>query len=283
MLKLSLINRGILVLLALIYLPLMGHWYDGWLHKNIGIEHEYFSHGILGLPYASYLVWQRRQKWARLPDKSNFFGLIVIGIACLFYLTKVSDLINLSLPIILLGICLFYKGLEGLKLHTIPLILIFFATPNSLPYLIEPYAMPLQKLIAWMAGSLLQLMGFVLIIKDNQLYIDSKIVEVAPHCAGLKMLFTSLYISLIFLQLTGVIRHWKTSLLLVLFTVFLSVSANLIRNTLLTMFYGTDQSHNFESLHEGIGGDIYSGLTLIILFFIIKYTAKYKIKHHKLP
>lgn len=281
MFKLSLINRGIVVLLALIYLPLMGHWYDGWLHKNIGIEHEYFSHGLLGLPYAGYLVWQGRKKWARLPDKANFFGLIFVLIACLFYTTKVTDLINLSFPIILLGICLFYKGLAGLKLYTIPLILVFFATPNSLPYLIEPYAMPLQKLIAWMAGSLLQLMGFALIIKDNQLYIDSKIVEVAPHCAGLKMLFTSLYVSLIFLQLTGVMRHWKISLLLVLFTALLSVTANIIRNTLLTMFYGTGQAHNFEWLHEGTGGDIYSGLTLIILFFIIKYTAKYKIPEHK--
>jgi hypothetical protein len=29
--------------LAVIYGPVIFHWYDGWLNKSIGIEHEYFS------------------------------------------------------------------------------------------------------------------------------------------------------------------------------------------------------------------------------------------------
>ena len=43
-------NYLIIALLAIIYAPLLGHWYDGWLNKSISIEHEYFSHGIIGFP-----------------------------------------------------------------------------------------------------------------------------------------------------------------------------------------------------------------------------------------
>ena len=51
--------------LAVIYGPVIFHWYDGWLNKSISTEHEYFSHGLIGLPYAAYIVWQNRKKKKR--------------------------------------------------------------------------------------------------------------------------------------------------------------------------------------------------------------------------
>ncbi|MCY7278239.1 MAG: cyanoexosortase B, partial [Phormidesmis sp. CAN_BIN44] len=41
-------NAALMGLLTLLYAPLLLHWVDGWLRKNISIEHEYFSHGIIG-------------------------------------------------------------------------------------------------------------------------------------------------------------------------------------------------------------------------------------------
>jgi len=40
-----------------LYGPLLWHWVDGWVSKSISIQHEYFSHGILGIPLAFKLVW----------------------------------------------------------------------------------------------------------------------------------------------------------------------------------------------------------------------------------
>lgn len=57
-----LIQGIIIVFMVLLYAPLLIHWYDGWLNKNIGIEHEYFSHGLIGLPFAAYIVWTKRLK-----------------------------------------------------------------------------------------------------------------------------------------------------------------------------------------------------------------------------
>ena len=41
----------ILALLGILYTPLLWHWVDGWLNKSISIQHEYFSHGLLGIPF----------------------------------------------------------------------------------------------------------------------------------------------------------------------------------------------------------------------------------------
>ena len=45
--------------------------------------------------------------------------------------------------------------MAGFKLQQIPLLFIFLATPNHLPYLIEPLALPLQQFIATVAGFIL--------------------------------------------------------------------------------------------------------------------------------
>ncbi|MEM7717373.1 MAG: archaeosortase/exosortase family protein, partial [Cyanobacteria bacterium P01_A01_bin.68] len=57
----QLLNFAILGILVLLYGPIMHYWYDGWINKNISTEHEYFSHGIIGFPFAAYLLTQSPQ------------------------------------------------------------------------------------------------------------------------------------------------------------------------------------------------------------------------------
>ena len=49
----SMLPAVLIGLIGLLYLPLLLHWADGWINKTISIEHEYFSHGLIGLPFAS--------------------------------------------------------------------------------------------------------------------------------------------------------------------------------------------------------------------------------------
>ncbi|NEP39547.1 MAG: cyanoexosortase B, partial [Okeania sp. SIO2H7] len=192
----NILTIAIAALVFLIYIPLIIYWYDGWLNKSISIEHEYFSHGIIGLPFAGYIVWNNRHKWQELPNIFHPLGGILLGLAGAWYVSGIPDLINLSFPLILAGICLWFKGIPGLKLMVIPLIFVLLASPNHIPYLIEPYALPLQKFIAAVAGFILTQLNMDVTVEQIYLYVGGRIVEVAPHCAGLKMLFTSLYVSL---------------------------------------------------------------------------------------
>ncbi|HHP7230180.1 MAG TPA: cyanoexosortase B [Xenococcaceae cyanobacterium] len=259
-------------LLIILYAPVLIHWYDGWLNKSISIEHEYFSHGMIGFPFAVYITWLKRKKWQKLKNLTNPWGGFLLALGIIFYLTGVSELVNLSLPIILSGICLWFKGIPGLKLLAFPLLLVLLATPNSLPYLITPLTLPLQKFIATTAGFILLQFGVDVTVEQIYLTVGGRLVEVAPYCAGLKMLFTSIYVALMLLYWTDNHRNKQKVSLLLLGSIAISVIANIIRNTILTFFHGSGRDQLFDWLHEGWGGDMYSALmlgTIVLLLNLI--------------
>jgi cyanoexosortase B len=267
------------------YGPLILHWYDGWLRKSISIEHEYFSHGLLGLPYAAYLGWQlgwqRSQTWkpgarglGRGARQFRALGLMVVVLAGVSYVSGLEELVNVSFPLMLTGICLWLKGRDGLKLMGFPLLFVWLATPTEVPYLIAPLTLPLQRFIAGTVGILLNLLGFSVAVEGIHVFMNGRLVEVAPYCAGLKMLFTSLYVAVMLLHWHDLWRNQRISSLFLGATVVISVAGNIIRNTILTYFHGTGQDAAFAWLHEGWGGDVYSAGTLGLLVLLIHYLER---------
>ncbi len=271
----QILNLAIAGVLLLLYAPILLHWVDGWLHKNISIEHEYFSHGMVGLPFAGYLVWSKRKQWQRLPDATHPLGTVLLLVGGVFYLSGVREWVNLSFPAILYGLCLCLKGVSGFRLQGFPLLLVFLATPTSLPYLIVPYTFPLQNFIAGTAGFLLNQFGMEVTVDQANLYVGGRIVEVAPYCAGLKMLFTTIYVSLMLLYWAGVLSSRRKTIWFLSIAVLISISANIVRNTILTFFHGTGQDAGFDWLHKGWGGDLYSTCMLMLLVPLLNRINSY--------
>lgn len=271
----QLFSFAILGVLALLYAPILLHWFDGWLNKSISTEHEYFSHGIIGIPFAAYLSWINRKKWQRLPDVNHPLGVALLIIGGIFYLSGVTEWVNLSFPAILTGLCLWLKGIPGFKLQGFPLLLVFLATPTALPYLIAPYTLPLQSFIAGTAGFILSQFGMEVAVNGTNIFVGGRIVEVAPYCAGLKMLFTTLYVCLMLLYWTGALSSRRTTVWFLSTAVVVSVTANIIRNTLLSFFHGTGQQAAFEWLHDSWGGDLYSAIMLLLLVPILNRLDRY--------
>jgi cyanoexosortase B len=262
-------------LLVVLYGPLLLHWVDGWLNKSISIQHEYFSHGLIGLPFAAYIVWGKRHQWQQLPNQCHPLGLGLVVLASMMYATRLTDWMNLSLPLMLTGLCLSLKSMPGLRLQGISLLLVALATPTQLPYLIEPYILPLQRLIAAVAGFLLTQIGVDVTVEQIYLYVNGQTVEVAPHCAGLKMMFTSLYVALMLVYWTGLYTSRLRTGLFFGGTVLLSVVGNIIRNALLSYFHGMGQTDLFVWLHESWGGDLYSALMLLSLIGLLRLIRRW--------
>lgn len=272
-------HLAIAIILFLLYAPVVSHWVGGWLTKSISIEHEYFSHGLLGIPYALYLVWQRRRRWQRLPDRAHPAGWVLLVVGALFYLSGIQEGVNLSLPMILAGLCLALKGWQGMHFQRFPLFFVALATPNSIPYLITPLTLPLQAFIANVAGFLLfQLNVPELAVDGIYITVQDRLVEVAPYCAGLKMLFTSLYVAILLLHWTGVVRSPTKVGGLIVGTIGISVAVNILRNTLLTYLYGMGHEDLFYWTHDSTGGDLISVvmLLLVVLWFdALERTSNY--------
>ncbi|MBR8835747.1 MAG: cyanoexosortase B [Stigonema ocellatum SAG 48.90 = DSM 106950] len=273
--KAPLFSLGILSVLVLLYAPLLLYWWDGWLKKTISTEHEYFSHGIIGLPFAAYLGWSNRKQWRRLPDTSHPLGAVLLLVGGVFYLSGVTQWVNLSLPAILTGLCLWLKGISGFRLQGFPLLLVFLATPTAIPYLLAPYTLPLQSFIAGTVAFILSQFGMNVTVNGINLYTGGRIVEVAPYCAGLKMMFTALYVGLMLLYWTGALSSRRKTIWFLSMTVVMSITANIIRNTFLTFFHGTGQDAAFHWLHESWGGDIYSATMLLLLVPVLNWIDSY--------
>lgn len=269
------IQYFIIGILLVMYAPVLWQWVDGWMNKSINTEHEYFSHGLIGIPFAFWLTWQKREEWEMLPNQSHPLGLILLAVGGCLYVSNVSEFINLSFPLILMGICVCLKGLKGLKLLAFPFVLICLATPNSIPYLITPHTLWLQKIIANISGFILFHLGFNVSVDGIYLSVNERLVEVAPYCAGLKMLFTSIYISLILLYWRDLISDRFSTTIVLISAVFISVIGNVFRNAILAFFHGTDQQGAFHWFHDSWGGDLYSTIMLSLIFGLILLIEKY--------
>ncbi|MBE7384552.1 MAG: cyanoexosortase B [Leptolyngbya sp. SIO1E4] len=269
------LSMALVGLLAIMYGPLLWHWVDGWLQKSISIQHEYFSHGLLGLPFAAHLAWTQRSQWKALPERTHPAGLGLLGLGAVLYISQLSDWMNISFPLVLAGLCLSLKGMPGLKLMGFPLVLTVLATPSQLPYLIEPYILPLQRFIASVAGFILLQGGIDVTVDQIYLRVNDQMVEVAPHCAGLKMLFTSLYVSLILIHWTELWRSRLRTGVFLAATVCLSVTGNIIRNALLSYFHGVSNKAAFVWLHDSWGGDVYSAVMLLLLIVFVRLVQRY--------
>ncbi|MGB3765245.1 MAG: cyanoexosortase B [Phormidesmis sp.] len=262
-------------LVALLYGPLLAYWVEGWLNKSISIQHEYFSHGLLGIPFAAYLVWERRSQWQALPNQIHWLGLPLLAIAAAFYSSSLVDMINLSLPLLLAGLLLSLKGQAGFRLNAFPWMLVLLSTPTQLPYLMEPYILPLQSFIASVAGFILLQINMDVQVDGIYLTISDQLVEVAPHCAGLKMLFTSLYMGLILVYWTGLNRSKLRTALFFVGILAVSVVGNIVRNATLSFFHGSQMDAAFTWLHDSWGGDLYSAAMLGMLVILIKLLESY--------
>lgn len=270
-----LLDGAIVAMLVILYAPVLIHWYDGWLNKTINDEHTYFSHGLIGLPFAAYIVWTNRQQWRQLPNTTHplSFALLVIG--GLFYLSGQSELVNLSFPAVLAGMTLWFKGVPGFKVQRFPLIFVFLATPTAVPYLIAPFAMPLQQFIAGTAGFILLQLGLNVTVEQIYVSVGGRVVEVGAYCAGLKMLFNSFYLSLMLLYWSGAWISRKTTILFLAGTLILSIISSIVRNTLLICFHVTGHDTAFEWLHEGSGGHIFSACILVLLVPLLNAIERY--------
>lgn len=270
-------NYLILAILVVMYAPILWHWYDGWLNKSIGIEHEYFSHGLIGIPFAGYLVWLKRKSWQELPYQFNYLGLSLVALAGVLFLTGVSEFVNFSFTLILIGLTYFLKGKKGLELFWFPLLLIILAVPNSIPYLITPYTLWLQKIIAGISGFILFHLGFDVTVNGIYVAVNGRLVEVAPYCAGLKMLFTTLYVSLILLYWRDLLNQPPKPLILTIMAVITSVLGNVIRNTILAFFHGSGYDDLFTWFHDSWGGDVYSALTLGVIYLLVLWLETWQL------
>jgi len=238
--------------LAVLYLPT--YWS---LFQSVWSTDEQ-GHGPLIVGLCAWLALQRWPRFAALPDRSaGGWGSMALALSLAAYVVGRSQGIQGleagSQIGVLAGLALWFKGVAGLKVMTVPLAFLLFAVP--LPGIVVlTLTMPLKSAVSACAEWLLHLAGYPVGRTGVVLVIGQYQLLVADACAGLNSMFTLEALGFLWMSL----RPRSTVLrdaLLALVILPISFTANVVRVmvlVLITYYLGDAAGQGFAHSFSGI-------------------------------
>ncbi len=226
------------------------------------------GHGPLILAVSLLLAWQRRAALAACEGSAPRAGAACFAFGLLCYLfgrTQKIDAIEVGalLPV-LAGLLLWAKGRAGLRVMAFPLFFLIFMVP--LPGLfVQMVTMPLKAAVSWVAGHLLQGLGYPLARSGVILQVGQYQLLVADACAGLNSMFTLEALCLLYLSVIGHTSARRRALLAVM-AVPVAFVANVVRVMILvaiTYHFGDKAGQGF--VHEFASLLLFAVALLLIL------------------
>src|SRR5262249_31029724 len=159
-----------------------------------------YSHGILIVPIALYLVWERRARLLGAAPKPSVLGLLVVlgSILMLMAGTLRAGLVltRISIISIVLRTVLFVLGWEHLRILLFPLAFLLLMIP--LPAIIfNQIAFPLQLLASRFGEVTLRALDIPVLREGNVISLATTQLEVAEACSGIRSLISLLTLGIV--------------------------------------------------------------------------------------
>ena len=261
----SLAPRHELALLAALLLWLYGggliHLVGQWWHD------PNFSHGFFVPLFAVYVLWQQRERLARIPIKPSRAGLFIITVAlCILIVGQLGAelfLARISLLIIIVGLIVLFLGWKFLRATLFPWAFLFLMIPIPV-ILFNQITFPLQLLASRLSAGVLDLLGVPVALNGNILQLAAMPLNVAEACSGIRSLMSLLTLAIIYGYLTER-RAWVRSLL-----AFASLPITIAANSVRIIGTGLLVQHGYADEAEGYfhasWGLIIFGISLLLLY-----------------
>jgi exosortase D (VPLPA-CTERM-specific) len=179
----------IVVMLVLSIVPFirgLDLMWDWWMGRP-----EY-SHGILMPVLATFLIWQQRDRFERLPFTGSWWGVALTGIAALVLLlgklASVLTLVQYAYVLTLGGLMLSLVGRRAAPMLLVPFFILVLMIP--LPeFLFQNLTADLQLLSSKLGVAFIRLCGVSVFLEGNVIDLGNFKLEVAEACSGLRYLF----------------------------------------------------------------------------------------------
>ena len=216
---------GILAILSLwLYwttlVHLVGQW---WNDPN-------FSHGFFVPLFSGFVIWQERDRLARITPKPSWAGIIVLlaglGLLVVGRLGAELFLARSSLLLILAGVVILFLGWNLFRAMLFPWAFLLLMIP--IPTIVfNQITFPLQLLASKVAAAVLPVLGVPILREGNVINLPSMALEVAEACSGIRSLMSLVTLAIIYGYLMEK-RLWVRWLLAVA-SVPIAVAANSVR------------------------------------------------------
>lgn len=244
-------------------LVLLGAWGSTLVHM-VGIlwSVDVFAHGLL-TPFVSLaLIWSRREQFKQVPLKFSGFGLLILLVACFFWLGgKLFDVALLShfgLVSAVQAIVIGALGPRAYRAILFPMLLLYFMVPFG-----YELVYPLQVMTAGIVVQVLDIIGADYTSQGMLISLPSGLYEVAEACAGVKFLFTSFFTGVLLAHL--VFENWRRRIVLVSFSIVLPVIANALRVLLILLIAELSDQKLAKGFDHLVYGWVFLSFVLLLL------------------
>ena len=189
-----------------------------------------FSHGFLVPLFSAFLVWQRRERLAKLPAAGSWTGALVLigGLGLLIVGSLGAELFlsRVSLLIVICGLIVMLRGWATFREVFFPWA--FLALMIPVPAIIfNQFTLKLQFMASKLGSAILPMCGVPVYREGNIIFLPAMPLEVAEACSGIRSLITLGALAIMygyFIQ-----KRVLGRILLVLAAVPIAILANAVR------------------------------------------------------
>ena len=240
-------------------LHLVGQW---WNDPN-------FSHGFFVPLFSAFVIWQERDRLARIAPQPSWAGVIVLlaglGMLVVGRLGAELFLDRASLLLLLAGVVILFLGWNLFRAVLFPWAFLLLMIP--IPTIVfNQITFPLQLLASRVAATVLPVLGVPILREGNVINLPSMALEVAEACSGIRSLMSLVTLAIIYGYLMEK-RLW-VRWLLALASVPIAVAANSIRiigTGLLVQYWDAEKAEGY--FHASWGWIIFV-VSLVMLYAV---------------
>jgi exosortase len=244
-----------------LYWPTILHLVGQWWHD------PNFSHGFFVPLFSGFVLWQERDRLARIAPRPSWSGLVVLLVAiCLLIVGQLGAelfLARFSLLVLLAGFVILFQGWKMFHAVFFPWSFLLLMIP--IPAIVfNQITFPLQLLASRVAARTLPLLGVPILREGNVINLPSMALEVAEACSGIRSLMSLVTLAIIYGYLTEK-RIWVRWLLAVA-SVPIAVVANSVRiigTGLLVQYWDAEKAEGY--FHASWGWIIFV-ISLLLLY-----------------
>lgn len=186
----------ILALLLIAFWPILVGIYGSWFDEN-----AYMEHGILVVPAALFMAWDKRNSLQAIAPRASGWGvwLVLSGalFACVGILTQWYWLSRMAFLVSLLGCLAAVYGWVMVRALAYPLAtLLLMITPPT--FLFERLTLSLQLLASRLGEISLEALGFSVLREGNILELVGIKLSVEEACSGIRSLLAIIFLCVLY-------------------------------------------------------------------------------------
>ena len=258
----------IAVIAAAFVAVLLLYWSTAASMVSVWNSSETFAHGYAILPISLWLIWRRREVFARIPAEPFWPALGLLALCGAGWLLaragEVQVVMQYAFVAMFPAVALAVLGRRLAGALAFPLLFLLFAVPFG-----EVFVQPLINFTADFTVALVRATGIPVLRNGTMFELPTGNWSVVEACSGVRYLISSITLGCLYAYLSY--RSIKRRVLFIGLSIIVPIIANGLRAYMIVMIGHTSDMALATGVDHLIYGWLFFGLVMFIMFWIGSY------------